>query len=193
MLSLIGFFILLTFAKETYFYQIFVQTGFLSAALFFIWKGSIKDSLKGVGIPGSLKTNFIWLILGGILIFVTYFLVVGILYLLGLHDAYKVYEIISTVPAWILVLAVFVAPITEELFFRATLVPRIGIVFSSLLFGLFHFSYDSVSEIIGAVVIGLVLAFVYKKSNSVVAPIILHFIFNLVSVIAVLVLNGWFL
>jgi len=191
MLSLTGFFILVTFAHETYFYQVFVQTSFLSAALFFTWKGSIGATLNGLGIPGDLKKTFIWLILGAVLIFIVAVLNAAILMLLDLNDAYKVYEIISGVPAWILVLAVFIAPFTEELFFRAALVPRVGILLSSLLFGIFHVSYGSLSEIIGAFLIALVLAYVYKKSKSIITPILLHLGFNLVSVVAVLIANGW--
>ncbi len=191
MLSLIGFFLFISFARETYLYQIFVQTGFLSMALFFVWKGNIAATLKGIGIPGNLKINIIWFILGGILIFVAALLNAVVLYLLDLNDAYKVYDIIATVPPWVLVVAVFVAPVTEELLFRAALVPRLGIVFSSLLFGLFHISYGSISEILGTILIGLILAYVFKKSNSIVSPILLHLGFNLVSVMAVLIAGGW--
>ena len=115
-----------------------------------------------------------------------------ILLLLDMNDAHKVYDIISGVPAWILVVAVVVAPVTEELFFRAALFPRVGMVLSSLLFGLFHISYGSIAEIIGAFLIGMVFAFVYKKSKSIITPILLHVGFNLVSVVAVLIANGWF-
>jgi len=192
MLSLTGFFLLVTFAHDTYFYQVFVQTGFLSAALFFIWKGSIGETFKGLGIPGDLKKIFIWLILGAVLVFVVAVLNAVILLLLDLNDTHKVYEIISGVPAWILVVAVLVAPITEELFFRGALFPRVGMVLSSLLFSLFHISYGSVAEIIGAFLIGMVFAFVYKKSKSIITPILLHVGFNLVSVVAVMIANGWF-
>lgn len=191
MLSLTGFFLLVTFAHDTYFYQIFVQTGFLSVALFFIWKGSITKTLKGIGIPGDLKKTFTWLILGAVLIFIVAVLNAAILMLLDLNDTYKVYELISGVPAWILFMAVFVAPFTEELFFRAALVPRVGMLLSSLLFALFHMSYGSISEIIGAFLIGFVLAYVYKKSKSIITPILLHLGFNLVSVVAVMIANGW--
>jgi len=191
MLSLIGFFLLITFSKENYLYQIFVQVGFVSAALFFIWEGSIKETFRGLGIPGDLKRIFIWLILGAVLIFVVAVLNAVILLLLDMNDAHKVYDVMSGVPAWILVLAVIIAPVTEELFFRAALVPRIGIVLSSLLFGLFHVSYGSIAEIIGAFLIGMVLAFVYRKSKSIITPMLLHICFNLVSVVAVLIANGW--
>ena len=88
----------------------------------------------------------------------------------------------------IFLLAVIPA-IGEELFFRA-LIQKIfkgifknyilGIVITSLIFGLLHFQIDNLIAIIFA---SIIFGFIYEKSENILLTIILHFCFNLFALI----------
>ncbi len=79
-----------------------------------------------------------------------------------------------------------VAPIFEELICRGVILESIrakrgawvACVLSSLLFGLVHLTPQSM---LNAFVIGLLLGFIYLRTNSIFAPMILHSINNLLS------------
>ncbi len=77
---------------------------------------------------------------------------------------------------------VICAPIMEELLFRKFLVDRtaqygegVAIVFSGLIFGLFHGNLVQFSY---AFVLGIFFAFIYIKTRNIIYPIILHMIQN---------------
>jgi uncharacterized protein len=78
---------------------------------------------------------------------------------------------------------VVVAPIIEEFTFRGLLFtrfavkysPRKAIIMTSLMFGLLHLDF------IGAFIFGLVAASMYARSGSLIAPILLHGVNNLVA------------
>jgi len=70
----------------------------------------------------------------------------------------------------------------EEYFFRAFLVPRVGVVVSSVLFGLTHYGYGSAGEIIGAIVLGMILAIAYKQHGRILPNYIGHLLYNLVAI-----------
>jgi membrane protease YdiL (CAAX protease family) len=185
-LSIILFIMFLVFIKQSYLYEIFLQFAFLSAAFYLLWDENVWKTLADIGIPGNLKTNVLWTVIGGVLVFAT-MLVFSVIFLhFNLNDNYKVYDILRGLPFWLVLLAVIGAPITEELLFRAALVPRLGVIVSGLVFGLFHIFYGSVSEIAGATAIGIILAFIFKKSRSIIPPIIIHFVLNLITVSVVL-------
>lgn len=102
--------------------------------------------------------------------------------LLGFHsDSINVYEKVSGLPLYLLLFAVLFAPLSEELFFRAFLTSRYGVIVSSALFALSHVFYNSTAEIAGAFLIGLVLSYYFSKKGNLVACMIAHALFNLVS------------
>lgn len=101
---------------------------------------------------------------------------------LGLSDIYKVAEKVQDFGPLLIFMAVFFVPFSEELFFRAFLVDKVGIVPSALIFGLAHFSYGSVVEILGAFVIGLIFGYFYIRNRSVSQNILAHVIFNICSI-----------
>jgi len=72
----------------------------------------------------------------------------------------------------------------EEIFFRGFLQPRIGLVAASTFFALAHVSYGSVSEVAVVFALALVLAFLYRRTGNLVAPMATHFAFNLVNLLA---------
>lgn len=81
-----------------------------------------------------------------------------------------------------LFVVVICAPIMEELLFRKTLIDRtaqfgegIAIVFSGLVFGLFH---GNLVQFGYAFLLGIFFGFIYIKTKNIVYPIILHMIIN---------------
>lgn len=76
----------------------------------------------------------------------------------------------------------------EEIFFRAFLVPRVGVVGSSVVFGLAHFGYGSLLEVIGATTLGFVLAIYYRKNKLIMPNFVAHLIYNFVSVMLLVVI-----
>ncbi|MBQ9141015.1 MAG: CPBP family intramembrane metalloprotease [Lachnospiraceae bacterium] len=81
-----------------------------------------------------------------------------------------------------LFVVVICAPIMEELLFRKTLIDRtaqfgegIAVVFSGLVFGLFH---GNLVQFGYAFLLGVFFGFIYIKTKNIVYPIILHMITN---------------
>lgn len=87
---------------------------------------------------------------------------------------------------WVLLTVGFIAPIFEEYIFRgrlynmlgAMLQPSQAAVISSLIFGLVHLQPLVVIE---GFVVGILLSYFYIKCRSIVAPIILHSLYNIVA------------
>lgn len=94
------------------------------------------------------------------------------------------------------VLAVFIAPVSEELMFRAGLYrflkgrlsARFALIVSSLLFALMHFNTLSFLPLL---LIGMLLCRAYERSGNILVPIGFHALFN-ANNIALLVLIGPF-
>ena len=90
------------------------------------------------------------------------------------------------------IMAVFVAPFVEEVFLRGFVYPAIankyGVIVSavstSILFGLAHIV---TANAIIAFFIGLILVYVYHQTTNLLAPILVHSVFNQISVIIIMV------
>jgi membrane protease YdiL (CAAX protease family) len=160
-----------------------IHLGLLSLAFFFLWKKDLKTTLQSIGFPGEPVKVVVFSVLCLMAIFLLLFTLAFASLLLGFNDQQKVTEKISDLPLLVLLFAAVGAPITEELFFRGYLTGRIGIVASSAVFGLMHLAYGSVVEIVGAFVIGLVLASTMKLSKSVTPCILAHMAYNTLAII----------
>ncbi len=87
-----------------------------------------------------------------------------------------------------LVVAGAIVPLAEEIFFRGVLYtwlrnrwgPAIGVIASSLIFGLFHMNLYWIAF---AAVLGVVLALLYELSNSIWPAVGLHAVYNSIGVI----------
>ena len=93
--------------------------------------------------------------------------------------------------ATMILLAVIMAPVFEEIVFRGIIqkglinkgvAPMKAILFSSLIFGLVH---GNPWQLVGAVLLGCVLGLVYYKTKSLLLPILLHAFNNLCSSILI--------
>lgn len=86
---------------------------------------------------------------------------------------------------------VVIAPILEEIIYRKVIFKRlykktnvvIGIILSSVIFGLGHAS----DSIVFAILFGVILCILYEKYNNILIPISLHFVNNVMSTILLLI------
>jgi len=189
--SLVSFFPLAYFFHDTYVYEAPLHLGMFSFAMYFLWKKDLKTTLTALGIPGNLKRNAIYTVVGFALIFVVLPVLAAILYYYGLDDQQAITDIVVDLPLYIVLMAIVVAPLTEELLFRALLINKISeytksaalaIIVSSMVFSLFHVSYGSVVEVVGVFTVGLIFGFVYWKSQSVIPPMFIHLVYNFLSI-----------
>lgn len=141
-------------------------------------KRTLLDKLKMKGILSTLTHGIGLFVLMGFLLIVS-----GLIMLkLGITpDSANVSAKVATLPWYILLFAILIAPLSEELFFRGFLSPRIGAILAAILFALSHFTYGSYYEIFGAFLIGLVLSFYYLKEKNLASCMIAHGLFNLMS------------
>lgn len=102
-------------------------------------------------------------------------------------------EIIMSLPRWLTILiAVVLAPISEELFFRQGFYNLIGdnkflyILLNSSLFALAHFQAgDTVTTayiLINSFIFGTILSGVHYKTKNIFIPIITHTLLNLIAI-----------
>lgn len=134
-----------------------------------------------------------------IVIAIHYPLAYGWIYLLeaagqevALQDTVSIFAEIDQLPVLILmfILTVIGAPLSEEILFRGCLyrflkarMPMIGaILLSGLLFAFLHPNLMSFAPLF---LLGIVLAYAYEQTGSIKVPILIHGIFNLNTVIII--------
>lgn len=168
--------------------------------ILFTRKGFVSDFKK------LFNTKNIWLIiLGGVALMYAVNIGLGLIYELagitGTSDNQAVLEsLITTNPlAMFLPVAIFI-PIIEEILFRGVILEFfekrwgmiMGVIASSLLFGLMH--VPSISSMVFLPIyfsLGAVLAFIYLKTNkNIMVPIVAHIINNGLSLVLVLITSG---
>jgi len=172
----------------------FLANLFLDAALILFpllyvkYSEKLKIRASDFGFPakgsGAVKGLLLALKITGTLLIVSFALTI-ILTLAKLNDLSSVESAIQTLtsaPFPVLVYFMIVRVFAEEFFFRAFLVPRIGVIGSSALFAVSHFGYGSVAEIIGALALGGVLAYYYSKEKRLVPNYIAHMLYNALAI-----------
>ncbi len=96
---------------------------------------------------------------------------------------------------WFTILAIFFAPIVEEIFFRGFMQPAIikktgvfwGILITALIFGISHTQYlDFGAAMVSVTAIGLILGITRHKTGSVMPGVFAHFFNNLLAVVYIL-------
>ena len=83
---------------------------------------------------------------------------------------------------WLFALTLIVMLFIEEFFFRAFLVPRIGMILPTILFTIAHLGYGSWMEILGVFLLGLVLAYWFKKKKSLFQNYFGHLLYDILAV-----------
>ena len=110
----------------------------------------------------------------------------------GYGDTAKVSEKVLALPLWLIIFSFTFVPFSEEFFFRSFLLqklsrfgPAIGVLASSLIFMLAHYSYGSIGEFAGALTIGVLISLLFLWRKSVYPGIAAHATINLISVIII--------
>jgi membrane protease YdiL (CAAX protease family) len=86
----------------------------------------------------------------------------------------------ATMPLWKKALVVLSAMTIEEAFFRSFLQKRIGLIASTLLFALAHFTYGNPLLLIGVAIISLIIGFTFYRTKNVLPGVIAHGVFDAV-------------
>jgi membrane protease YdiL (CAAX protease family) len=73
----------------------------------------------------------------------------------------------------------------EEFFFRSFLQKRIGLIASTLLFALAHFTYGNPLLLIGVTVISIIISIAFYRTRNVVPGIIAHGVFDAVQLFVI--------
>lgn len=134
-----------------------------------------------------------------VLIMITTIIIQIITHTTQANNQIALQNLFNSNPVFIAILAMFYAPIAEELMFRGTIRKFIKnkkafILVSGILFGLLHVIDDSktlaeFSYVIVYSVLGMYLSILYVKTNNLCANIFMHFLQNTLSVIGMLLLT----
>jgi membrane protease YdiL (CAAX protease family) len=130
-------------------------------------------------------------------VFAVGFLWNGLLGVLGVpadpQDLVGLFRNASNLPmlGFMIGLAILIAPLTEELIFRAGVFrflfsrvpPRNALLLSSLLFGVIHVNLASFPQL---TVLGLFFALSYQRTGNIAVPMLAHALFNLNTILLIL-------
>ena len=135
----------------------------------------------GPGLPGIVAASLIWRF--------------ALTQLGWPADAQELVDLLANadsaaVVALLVFLAIIVAPVTEEILFRAglfrylrTRTPRwLALILPGLIFGALH---TNLAAFIPLVVLGVILALAYEHTGSILTPIVAHALFNLNTILLV--------
>lgn len=86
---------------------------------------------------------------------------------------------------WKKALIVFSAMTVEEFFFRSFLQKRIGLVASTILFALAHFTYGNPLLLVGVTIVSLVIGITFWRTKNVVPGIIAHGVFDAIQLFVI--------
>ncbi len=108
----------------------------------------------------------------------------------GVQIPTNVSQVLGNEPIYFLLFAAFISPINEEIFFRGFLVPRIGIIFSAIIFAVLHAGYASLSEFVAALIFGILAGYYFKKYGSLYSTILAHFLVNFLTIMVLIFLGA---
>ena len=91
----------------------------------------------------------------------------------------------AALPLWKKAAIVLSAMTVEELFFRSFLQKRIGLVASTLLFALAHFTYGNPLLLIGVTIISLIIGITFHRTKNVVPGILAHGVFDAIQLFVI--------
>ncbi|HEX9161875.1 MAG TPA: CPBP family intramembrane glutamic endopeptidase [Thermoanaerobaculia bacterium] len=126
---------------------------------------------------------------GWIFTIVVALLIAAILNYAGLINNPKPSPVIgfmAALPAWKKALLVLSAMTVEEAFFRAWMQKRIGLVASTTLFAMAHFTLGQPLLLIGVFVISLVIGFTFYRTKNMLPGVVAHGVFDAVQLFVII-------
>ena len=91
----------------------------------------------------------------------------------------------AALPIWKKALIVLSAMTVEEFFFRSFLQKRLGLVASTILFALAHFTYGNPLMLIGVTVISIIIGIAFWRTRNVIPGIIAHGVFDAIQLFVI--------
>lgn len=91
----------------------------------------------------------------------------------------------AALPWWKKALIVLSAMTVEEFFFRSFLQKRVGLIASTILFAVAHFTYGQPMLLIGVTIISLVIGITFWRTKNVVPGIIAHGVFDAIQIFVI--------
>lgn len=91
----------------------------------------------------------------------------------------------AALPLWKKAVIVLSAMTVEEAFFRSFLQKRIGLIASTLLFALAHFTYGNPLLLIGVTIISLIIGFTFYRTKNVVPGVLAHGVFDAIQLFVI--------
>ncbi len=91
----------------------------------------------------------------------------------------------AALPIWKKALIVLSAMTVEEFFFRSFLQKRIGLVASTILFALAHFTYGNPLLLIGVTIISLIIGITFYRTKNVIPGILAHGVFDAIQLFVI--------
>jgi membrane protease YdiL (CAAX protease family) len=91
----------------------------------------------------------------------------------------------AALPLWKKAAIVLSAMTVEEFFFRSFLQKRIGLIASTILFALAHFTYGNPLLLIGVTIISLIIGIAFHRTKNVVPGIIAHGVFDAIQLFVI--------
>ena len=173
----------------------FLESAAIIGSVYLLGLRRKKYPWASVGVnQTSQKWFLISLLLGLLAIPLSSLVAIGIQYLFNLpienpQLPYLIPDDLSTAGMFIMIILVgIVVPFAEELFFRGILYQWlrtrfgvwVGIIVSSLIFGIFHFDIAIAGA---AFILGVLLAWVFERSNSLWPSVLIHSLNNAFKVI----------
>jgi membrane protease YdiL (CAAX protease family) len=92
----------------------------------------------------------------------------------------------AALPFWKKVVLVLSAMTVEEAFFRSWLQKRIGLIASTVLFAMAHFTLGQPLLLIGVAMISLVIGFTFYRTKNVIPGVIAHGVFDAVQLFVII-------
>lgn len=171
--------------------SLILLVSYAAALLMAIWVGFVKFR-KSEGVKLRLKFNRVppvVLIVGVCIVLTMPVLTDPLNVLLPMSDTWKkIFADMFNSSVFSLTAAVIAAPILEEVFFRGIILngllknysPQTAIITSAAIFGCIHLNPW---QTIPAFLAGLLIGWLYWKTNSIIPGMLLHFVNNLFSVL----------
>ena len=91
----------------------------------------------------------------------------------------------AALPIWKKALIVLSAMTVEEFFFRSFLQKRVGLIASTVLFALAHFTYGNPLMLIGVTLVSFVIGITFYRTKNVVPGIIAHGVFDAIQLFVI--------
>jgi membrane protease YdiL (CAAX protease family) len=91
----------------------------------------------------------------------------------------------AALPVWKKALIVLSAMTIEEAFFRSFLQKRIGLVASTILFALAHFTYGNPLLLIGVTVVSVVIGVAFWRTKNILPGVVAHGVFDAIQLFVI--------